>query len=97
MAPITIAVAGAGSRGAGYARWALRHPDRARVVAIAEPRAVRRTHFAAEHGIPAADAVARSSTRRSQGTSEIVLDGDLGRSDKHGCRARNRRVGGRRQ
>ena len=46
---------------------------------------------------PPADAVAGSSAGRSQGTSEIVLDGDLARSDQHGCRARGRRVGGRRQ
>ena len=58
MAPVTIVVIGAGNRGTGYARWALRHPDRARVVAVAEPREVRRARFAAEHGIPAADAVA---------------------------------------
>jgi predicted dehydrogenase len=58
MAPVSIVVVGAGNRGTGYARWALRHPDRARVVGVAEPRAVRRAHFAAEHGIPAADTVA---------------------------------------
>ena len=58
MAPISIVVAGAGNRGTGYARWALEHPDRARVVAVAEPRDVRRARFAAEHGIPAADTVA---------------------------------------
>src|SRR5689334_2418314 len=58
MAPVSIVVLGAGNRGTGYARWALRHPDRARVVAVAEPREVRRARFAAEHGIPAADAVA---------------------------------------
>jgi predicted dehydrogenase len=58
MAPISIVVAGAGNRGAGYARWALSHPDRARVVAVAEPRAVRRARFAAEHGIAPENAVA---------------------------------------
>jgi predicted dehydrogenase len=58
MAPISIVVAGAGNRGAGYARWALRHPDRARVTAVAEPRDVRRARFAAEHGIAAENAVA---------------------------------------
>ena len=58
MAPITVVVAGAGSRGAGYARWALAHPYRARVVAVAEPRAVRRSRFAAEHGIAPENAVA---------------------------------------
>jgi hypothetical protein len=38
----------AGQRGTRYARWALRHPDRASVVAVAEPREVRRARFAAE-------------------------------------------------
>src|SRR5690348_13340363 len=46
MAPVSIVVLGAGNRGTGYARWALRHPDRARVVAVAEPREVRRARFA---------------------------------------------------
>jgi predicted dehydrogenase len=53
MAPISLAVIGAGQRGSGYARWALRHPDRACVVAVAEPREVRRTRFATEHGLAA--------------------------------------------
>ena len=53
MAPVSVVVIGAGDRGTGYARWALRHPDRASVVAVAEPREVRRAQFAAEHGIAA--------------------------------------------
>ncbi|MER7172569.1 Gfo/Idh/MocA family protein [Streptomyces mesophilus] len=55
--PVTLLVIGAGDRGTGHARWALDHPDRARVVAVAEPRAVRRERFAAAHGIAAVDAV----------------------------------------
>ena len=51
MAPVSVVVIGAGDRGTGYARWALRHPDRASVVAVAEPREVHRAQFAAEHGI----------------------------------------------
>lgn len=51
--PVTLAVVGAGSRGNAYARWALAHPDRARVVAVAEPRETRRARFADEHQIPA--------------------------------------------
>jgi predicted dehydrogenase len=49
MSVVTLAVAGAGDRGTGYAAWALDHPDRARVVAVAEPRDVRRERFAAAH------------------------------------------------
>jgi HTH-like domain/Integrase core domain len=44
----------------------------------------------------AAHAVTGSSAGRSQGTSKIVLEGNLPRSDKHGCGAHGRRVGGRR-
>jgi predicted dehydrogenase len=58
MAPVSMIVVGAGQRGAGYARWAQRNPDRASVVAVAEPRTVRRTRLAAEHGIAAGNAVA---------------------------------------
>ncbi|HEX6682267.1 MAG TPA: Gfo/Idh/MocA family oxidoreductase [Candidatus Limnocylindrales bacterium] len=51
---VTVAVVGAGSRGRGYAEWvAQQHPDRVRVVAVAEPNAVRRERFAAAHGLPA--------------------------------------------
>jgi predicted dehydrogenase len=57
MAPVSMIVVGAGQRGAGYARWAQRNPDRASVVAVAEPRTVRRTRLAAEHGIAAGNAV----------------------------------------
>jgi predicted dehydrogenase len=47
---VTLAVLGAGSRGEGaYGGWALRHPDRARVVAVAEPRQARRERFARAH------------------------------------------------
>jgi predicted dehydrogenase len=52
MPPVTLAVIGAGNRGSGHARWALAHPDRARVVAVAEPQAVRRDRLATAHGIP---------------------------------------------
>jgi predicted dehydrogenase len=47
---VTLAVLGAGQRGeVAYGGWALRHPDRARVVAVAEPRPVRRERFARAH------------------------------------------------
>ncbi len=45
---------GAGDRGRDtYGRWCLGHPDLARVVAVADPDAARRTRFATEHGIGA--------------------------------------------
>ena len=58
MAPVSMVVIGAGQRGTGYARWAKRHPDRAVVVGVAEPREVRRARLAAEHGIPARNVAA---------------------------------------
>ncbi|KAB1978200.1 Gfo/Idh/MocA family protein [Streptomyces triticiradicis] len=48
---VTLAVVGAGDRGTGHARWALDHPERARVVAVAEPRRTRRNRLAAAHGL----------------------------------------------
>ncbi|WP_322975495.1 Gfo/Idh/MocA family oxidoreductase [Streptomyces sp. NBC_00162] len=54
---VTLAVVGAGDRGTGHARWALAHPERATVVAVAEPRTVRRDRFAAAHGLDAGAAV----------------------------------------
>jgi len=57
MPPVSVVVIGAGGRGTGYGRWALANPSRARVVAVAEPRQVRRDRFATAHGIEAADAV----------------------------------------
>ena len=57
MAPVSLIVVGAGQRGTGYARWARRHPERAAVVAVAEPSPARRARLAAEHGITPANAV----------------------------------------
>jgi predicted dehydrogenase len=53
MAPVSLAVVGAGNRGTTHGDWALANPDRARVVAVSEPRDVRRSRFAARHGLPA--------------------------------------------
>jgi predicted dehydrogenase len=53
MAPVSLAVVGAGNRGTTHGDWALANPDRARVVAVSEPREVRRDRFAARHGLPA--------------------------------------------
>lgn len=49
---VTLAIVGAGNRGASvYGDYALRHPDEARVVALAEPDAAKRERVAAAHGI----------------------------------------------
>ncbi|HEX2998623.1 MAG TPA: Gfo/Idh/MocA family oxidoreductase [Armatimonadota bacterium] len=52
--PLTVAIVGAGHRSVGYARYALSHPERLRVVAVAEPNDIRREAVAREHQIPAA-------------------------------------------
>jgi predicted dehydrogenase len=57
MPAVSLVVIGAGNRGTGYGRWVLANPARARVVAVAEPRQVRRDRFAAAHSIGTADAV----------------------------------------
>jgi predicted dehydrogenase len=51
--PVTIAVAGTGSRGLTYAGLAERFPDRARIVAVADPRTGRRDTLADRLGIAA--------------------------------------------
>ena len=51
MKPITVAIIGAGSRGHGYANYALRHPDTIKVVAVADPDEFRRNRIAREHNI----------------------------------------------
>jgi predicted dehydrogenase len=53
MEPLTAVLSGAGNRGRYvYAGWARAHPDRLRVVALAEPNDAARAAVAAEHGIP---------------------------------------------
>ena len=52
MSTPTAVVVGAGNRGRlVYAAWAARHPERLRVVAVAEPDDLRREELAAAHGI----------------------------------------------
>lgn len=49
--PLEVAVIGAGHRSVIYADYALSHPDRMKIVAVADPDEVRRTHFARAHDI----------------------------------------------
>ena len=54
MKASTAIVIGAGNRGRWvYARWAAAHPDRLRVVAVAEPDDAARAAVAQDHGIAA--------------------------------------------
>lgn len=52
MKPVDIVIIGAGSRGTGYAEFAKTHPDRVRVIGVAEPREFHRQRIVEEHGIP---------------------------------------------
>ena len=50
--PITIAIVGAGSRGRVYAGFAAEHPERLRVVAVADPREAYRESMRRSHSLP---------------------------------------------
>ncbi|KAL7419291.1 hypothetical protein Q5752_006128 [Cryptotrichosporon argae] len=50
---VSMIIVGAGGRGQVYASYALAHPDEARVVGVAEPRAHRRKVLSRAHHIPA--------------------------------------------
>lgn len=50
--PITVAIVGAGHRSVVYARYALQHPERMKVVAIADPVEHRRRTVGDAHAIP---------------------------------------------
>jgi predicted dehydrogenase len=53
--PLELVLVGAGNRGfLAYGAFALRHPDRAKFVAVVEPDDERRARFAAAHAIPPA-------------------------------------------
>jgi len=54
MKPVTLLIVGAGDRGMNaYATYTLRHPDRGRVVAVAEPSDVLRRRAAEKFNVPA--------------------------------------------
>lgn len=50
--PITVAVVGGGARGELYSRYALEHPDKMKIVAVAEPREAYRQAIAEQHNLP---------------------------------------------
>ncbi len=52
MPPITLAIVGAGGRGTGYASYAAKYPEEAKVVGVAEPRDYYRDNLARVHAIP---------------------------------------------
>ncbi|KAI3357291.1 hypothetical protein L3Q82_015739, partial [Scortum barcoo] len=50
-APVRVIVVGAGSRGENYSQFASIHPDRVKVVAVADPRKFARTKLQQQHQI----------------------------------------------
>ncbi len=50
---ITAIIAGAGGRGTTYAQFAQEHPDRLRIVGVAEPREWNRQHLVNTYNLPA--------------------------------------------
>ena len=52
MKTVSLLIIGAGSRGSGYGDWVKQHPDRAKVVGVAEPRDFYRNRMAETHNIP---------------------------------------------
>jgi len=53
MKQTKLIIIGAGSRGAGYAEYAIEHPEQATIVGISEPRAEYRNQLAEKHNVPA--------------------------------------------
>ncbi len=51
--PVTIAILGAGNRSLVYSEYALQHPEKMRVVAVADPDEIRRHKAAKIFDIPA--------------------------------------------
>jgi predicted dehydrogenase len=51
MKPVSVLIVGAGDRGQAYARHIKKHPERMRVVGVAEPRAFQRGLIATEHAL----------------------------------------------
>jgi predicted dehydrogenase len=52
MKPVEMIIAGAGDRGFVYASYAKEHPDRAKVVGVAEPREYYREKMTKEYAVP---------------------------------------------
>jgi predicted dehydrogenase len=51
--PLTTAIVGAGNRSSVYSEYALHHPHKMRIVAVADPDEGRRLRFAKRFDIPA--------------------------------------------
>lgn len=80
MPPVRVALVGAGHRGVGYASYALRHPDRMTLVAVADPDPRRREAVARDHGIPPERRFASHRDLVSGGrVADAVINGTMDR------------------
>ncbi len=52
MKPVNIVIVGAGNRGTAYAQFAARHPERAQIVGVAEPREFYRNALGDQFDLP---------------------------------------------
>lgn len=55
--PVTAIIVGAGGRGMTYAQFSQEHPDRLKIVGVAEPREWNRTYMAETYHLPAENVV----------------------------------------
>ncbi|HBN84280.1 MAG TPA: gfo/Idh/MocA family oxidoreductase [Clostridiales bacterium] len=69
--PLKIAIVGAGHRGLCYSRYAVKHPDKVRIWAVADPNDYRRNQTAKEFNIPAENVF---KDAQSMAQSNIELD-----------------------
>ena len=78
--PITIAAVGAGFRTRGYCTFALEHPDKMKVVAVAEPDPARRHAMAQEHAVPPEMCFASADELAAQPRlADAVINGTMDR------------------
>lgn len=82
MPPVTVALVGAGHRGVGYASYALKHPDRMKLVAVADPNEGRRHDVGEQHGIPATHRFASHEALLKTKLADAVINGTMDR-DHH--------------
>lgn len=80
MSALETIVIGAGARGNAYGQFAIDHPDKLRVVGVAEPDALRRDRFVASHQIAPENVyenwqdLLRASTRLAPAAMNCTMD-----------------------
>ncbi|ORX94572.1 NAD(P)-binding protein [Basidiobolus meristosporus CBS 931.73] len=73
--PITVSIIGAGSRGSSYANFSLKNPHLMKVVAVAEPKNIRRNNMAEKYNIPSKYVFSdwRELTKRPRISDAVVI------------------------